>query len=100
LPDKTPVIVVERVIAGVVVGFATVPARPLADTTETEVTVPAPVALTGFKVRAPLASLTGTYPATGLDRLIVARFEFVNPVPPFLGISGSVPISDIFSPNN
>ena len=30
-----------RVIAGVVVGFATVPAKPFAETTETVVTVPA-----------------------------------------------------------
>jgi hypothetical protein len=39
-PDNTPVAVVEIVIAGVVVAVATVPAKPLADTTETEVTVP------------------------------------------------------------
>lgn len=31
------------VIAGVVVAVATVPARPFADTTETEVTVPDPL---------------------------------------------------------
>jgi hypothetical protein len=41
LPCNRPVIVVERVIAGVVVAVATVPAKPLAETTETEVTVPA-----------------------------------------------------------
>ena len=40
LPFTIPVTVVESVIAGVVVALATVPARPLADTTETEVTVP------------------------------------------------------------
>jgi len=40
LPDNTPVMVVERVIAGVVVAVATVPANPLALTTDTEVTVP------------------------------------------------------------
>jgi len=40
LPCKMPVIVVERVIAGVVVEVATVPANPFAETTETEVTVP------------------------------------------------------------
>jgi hypothetical protein len=40
LPDKTPVAVVEIVIAGVVVAVATVPEKPLALTTETEVTVP------------------------------------------------------------
>jgi hypothetical protein len=40
LPDNTPVAVVVRVIAGVVVGLATVPAKPFALTTETVVTVP------------------------------------------------------------
>ena len=40
LPFNSPVIVVESVIAGVVVAVATVPANPLADTTETLVTVP------------------------------------------------------------
>jgi len=42
LPCSIPVMVVDKVIAGVVVGFATVPARPLADTTDTVVTVPDP----------------------------------------------------------
>jgi hypothetical protein len=40
---RTPVIVVESVIAGVVVALATVPAKPFADTTETVVTVPVPL---------------------------------------------------------
>jgi len=35
-----PVMLVDKVIAGVVVAVATVPARPLADTTDTLVTVP------------------------------------------------------------
>jgi hypothetical protein len=42
LPSKIPLTVVLRVIAGVVVELATVPARPLAETTETLVTVPIP----------------------------------------------------------
>jgi hypothetical protein len=42
LPFKTPVIAVVRVIAGVVVELATVPVKPLAETTDTEVTVPVP----------------------------------------------------------
>ena len=42
LPYKMPEMLVVSVIAGVVVGFATVPAKPLADTTETVVTVPVP----------------------------------------------------------
>ena len=40
LPFNSPVIVVESVMAGVVVLVATVPAKPLAVTTETLVTVP------------------------------------------------------------
>jgi hypothetical protein len=40
-----PVAVVVRVIAGVVVAVATVPAKPLAVTTETEETVPEPVGI-------------------------------------------------------
>ena len=40
LPLSRPVILVVRVIAGVVVLFATVPAKPLALTTLTLVTVP------------------------------------------------------------
>jgi hypothetical protein len=39
-PWRIPVIVVERVIAGVLVAVATVPAKPLAVTTDTDVTVP------------------------------------------------------------
>ena len=40
LPCKIPVTVVLNVMAGVDVGLATVPAKPLADTTDTDVTVP------------------------------------------------------------
>ena len=40
LPFKTPVMDVETVMAGVVVAVATVPAKPLVDTTLTLVTVP------------------------------------------------------------
>ena len=43
-PLSTPVMLVVKVIAGVVVDVATVPASPLAVTTETEVTVPPPEA--------------------------------------------------------
>jgi hypothetical protein len=42
LPLRIPVIVVEIVMAGVVVELATVPAKPLALLTETDVTVPDP----------------------------------------------------------
>ncbi len=45
LPANTgELIVVESVMAGVVVAVATLPAKPLAETTETEVTVPEPPA--------------------------------------------------------
>ena len=40
LPLRTPVIVVVSVMAGVLVAVATVPAKPLAETTDTLVTVP------------------------------------------------------------
>ena len=42
LPFNTPVMDVVSVIAGVLVGLATVPAKPLAETTETLCTVPPP----------------------------------------------------------
>jgi hypothetical protein len=42
LPLSSPVTVVERLIAGVVVGLVTVPARPFAEVTETLVTDPEP----------------------------------------------------------
>ena len=42
LPYKTPEMLVVSVMAGVVVAVATVPAKPLADTTDTLVTVPVP----------------------------------------------------------
>ena len=41
-PFNTPVTLVLSVITGVVVAFATLPAKPLADTTEADVTVPLP----------------------------------------------------------
>ena len=42
LPCSNPVMLVVKVMAGVVVAVATVPANPFADVTETEVTVPVP----------------------------------------------------------
>jgi hypothetical protein len=45
--------VVERVIAGVVVAFATVPAKPLAETTETVETVAAVLLEDASKVTTP-----------------------------------------------
>ena len=60
LPFSRPVIVVESVIAGVVVAVATVPASPLADTTETLVTVPPPSVA---HVGAPAPPLVSTWPS-------------------------------------
>ena len=53
-PFNTPEMLVLNVIAGVVVAFATVPAKPLAETTEMVVTVPAPYCGT---LRVPLAQV-------------------------------------------
>lgn len=59
LPLSRPVIVVDRVMAGVVVEVATVPAKPLADTTDTLVTEPvAGVAHVGV----PAPALVKTWP--------------------------------------
>jgi len=44
-PFKRPVMLVVKVIAGVVVAFATVPVNPFVETTETVVTVPVPLAV-------------------------------------------------------
>src|ERR1019366_1353145 len=63
LPFRTPVTVVDRVIAGVVAGFATVPARPLALTTDALVTVPdPPPPAAGWSDRFPAASEVRTLP--------------------------------------
>jgi len=45
LPYKMPEMLVVSVMAGVVVAVATVPAKPLADTTDRLVTVPEPLLL-------------------------------------------------------
>ena len=52
LPLSKPVIDVVSVIAGVVVALATVPAKPLAETTLTVVTVPEPPPLNSVSVPA------------------------------------------------
>jgi hypothetical protein len=52
----TPVTVVDNVIAGVVVAVATVPAKPLAKTTEALVTVPA-AKLYGLQVTVGVATV-------------------------------------------
>ena len=59
LPLSKPVTVVDSVIAGVVVAVATVPASPLADTTDTEVTVPV---VGVVQVGVPAPALVSTWP--------------------------------------
>ena len=59
LPLSKPVIVVDRVMAGVVVEVATVPAKPLADTTDTLVTEPVAGVV---HVGAPAPALVKTLP--------------------------------------
>ena len=56
-PLSNPVMLVDSVIAGVVVPVATVPAKPLADTTDTEVTVPVPPVAAIVIAPAPLVML-------------------------------------------
>src|ERR1035437_10203215 len=64
LPLSNPVMLVVSVMAGVEDALATVPAKPLADTTETVVTVPPP---------AIVAQLKTPFPTTSL------RYEFAAP---------------------
>ena len=49
LPLSKPVMLVVSVMAGVVVDVATVPAKPLAETTDTAVTLPEPLLLNVFQ---------------------------------------------------
>jgi hypothetical protein len=60
-----PVTVVVRVMAGVDVAVATVPAKPLFDTTETEVTVPGTAAVFPFNfcIASRIVSVAATVPA-------------------------------------
>ena len=60
LPLSRPVMVVESVIAGVVVAVATVPANPLADTTDTLDTLPAAAV---DHVGVPAPALVSTWPS-------------------------------------
>lgn len=78
LPFSKPVTEVVRVIAGVEVAVATVPAKPFAVTTETEVTVPAPAGVAHVPsprqnvdeeaLVPPLRFATGRLPVTPVER--------------------------------
>ena len=82
-PLSTPVIVVESVIAGVAVAVATVPANPLADTTETLVTVP--LLLKVFQ------SVLVKYPLTD----VVAAGILIAGVAPPEDTTGGVPVTSV-----
>jgi hypothetical protein len=85
---------VVRVIAGVVVFVATVPVNPLADTTDTEVTVPAfavaPVAIPSSLV----LSAALIEPAA---EVVAADIEIAGAVPPLETI-GAVPVTPVTVP--
>ena len=68
LPFKTPVIEVERVIAGVVVALATLHANPLADTTLAVVTVPQAEGAVYLTPLACAESATSIYPSVPTGR--------------------------------
>jgi hypothetical protein len=80
--------VVESVIAGVVVAVATVPASPLADTTDTLATVPDPLLL---KV---VQSVADKYPSTDV---VACGIEMAGAAPPLL-TTGAVPVTLVTVP--
>ena len=98
LPFKTPVMDVETVMAGVVVAVATVPAKPLVETTLTLVTVPLVAGAVDAQV-VPL--LVSTLPLVlgatkvgadaPLPRITLLAVRVVRLVPPLA--TGSVPVT-------
>ena len=85
LPLSRPVMLVVKVIAGVVVAVATVPANPLADTTDTLVTVPEPLLLNVFQ------SVEVKYPLTEVE---AAAMLMAGVVPPE-DTTGAVPVTEV-----
>ena len=91
-PFKSPVMLVEIVIAGVVVSVATEPPNPLADTTLALVTVPEPPPPAGAELNQVVPLLVRTLPevlgATKVGLLVpfpsitLSAVSVVNPVPP------------------
>jgi hypothetical protein len=80
LPLRSPEIVVEIVIAGVVVAVATVPAKPFAETTETEDTVPDPAA--GVIHAGRPETTVRTCPADPIGNLAAAGVAFSKSISP------------------
>jgi hypothetical protein len=79
LPARTGVVrVVEIVMAGVVVAVATVPAKPFADTTEAEVTVPEEAAP---QAGTPL-TIVRTWPLVPIGNLVRVLVVFAYRVSP------------------
>ena len=84
LPLSMPVIVVDSVMAGVEVAVATVPAKPLADTTETVVTVPLPVETLVAEYHCVVdEALNSMYPVVGID--IATLISCASMYPPTSG---------------
>ena len=78
LPFNIPVTVVPSVIAGVVVGVATVPENPFPVTTEAEVTDPVAAAVQDIF---PVASDVKTFPAPGVPVVIcTGPFKIIFPL--------------------
>ncbi len=89
MPLTTPVTVVDSVIAGVVVEVATVPAKPLADTTDTSVTEPPPPP-------PPVAAIVWLGQVPEMVTFVPAtKLGVVVPVPPFA--TGRVPVTPVES---
>ena len=84
---------VERVRAGVVVAFATVPARPLAVATDTVVTVPVPPAAIHLTPPAEAASADNTVPSlpTVVIPTVPAPVPEINPPLAIVWRSAPVP---------
>ena len=88
LPFSTPVMVVDNVTAGVVVAVATVPASPLADTTDTLVTLPTPLLLNVFQ------SVLVRYPSADV---VAAGILITGALPPE-DTTGGVPVTLVTVP--
>lgn len=76
--------VVDRVIAGVVVEVATVPAKPLAETTEADVTVPEPELSVVQVGVVPVPEEVSTWPTEPLPPVgsVIGELAPLNVMPP------------------